>query len=307
MMDTGAPAALPSTAIALEGGEPVRSSPLPPWPYFAPDEIEAVRSVLVSGRANYWTGGECASFEAEFARYVGSKYAVALANGSVALELALYALGVGPGDDVVVPARSFMATASCVVLRGARPIFADVDAVSGNLSAQSVEAVLTERTRAVIAVHLGGWPCDMDPLLDLARTRGFAVIEDCAQAHGARYDGRRVGSMGILGCFSFYPTKNLGAIGDGDKTHGPPKLPIASEDPDQARRNITKMKVIMKWWNNSITVARFKTVFPPRGSSGNNLLLFTASMGRGIVINKNVMANALNITSLSNNPKKRWA
>lgn len=215
MMDAGATAALPLSAIALEGGEPLRSTPLPPWPYFAPDEIEAVRSVLVSGKANYWTGSECASFEAEFARYVGSKYAVALANGSVALELALHALRIGPGDDVVVPARSFMATASCAVLRGARPVFADVDPISGNLSAATVAAALTPHTRAVIAVHLGGWPCAMNPLLELARTRGFAVIEDCAQSHGATDGGRVTGSIGHIGAFSFCQDKIMTTGGEG--------------------------------------------------------------------------------------------
>lgn len=215
MMDAGATATIPAQAIALDGGDPVRSAAMPPWPYFAPDEIEAVRSVLVSGKANYWTGSECASFEAEFARYVGTKYAVALANGSVALELALHALGIGPGDDVIVPARSFMATASCVVLRGARPIFADVDAVSGNLSAQTVEAVLTTSTRAIIAVHLGGWPCDMDPLLDLAHTRGLSLIEDCAQSHGATDRGRVTGSIGHIGAFSFCQDKIMTTGGEG--------------------------------------------------------------------------------------------
>src|SRR5688572_18251565 len=163
--------------LAVDGGVPVRSTPLPPWPHFAADEIEAVRTVLASGKANYWTGSEGTTFEQEFARYVGSKYAVALANGSVALELALHALGVGPGDEVVVPARSFLATASCVVLRGARPVFADVDARSGNLSAATVLAALTPRTRAVIVVHLAGWPCDMDALVELARSRGLKLIE----------------------------------------------------------------------------------------------------------------------------------
>ena len=211
----GNAAALSQPALALDGGDPVRATALPPWPHFAPDEIEAVRAVLVSGRANYWTGDECASFESEFARYVGVKYAVALANGSVALELALHALDIGPGDDVVVPARSFMATASCVVLRGARPIFADVDAVSGNVDARTVEAVLTQRTRAVIVVHLGGWPCDMEPLLELGRARGFPVIEDCAQSHGATCGARVTGSLGHIGAFSFCQDKIMTTGGEG--------------------------------------------------------------------------------------------
>ena len=202
-------------ALALDGGDPVRSTPLPPWPYFAADEIEAVRGVLASGRANYWTGGECTAFEREFAEFVGTRYAVAVANGTVALELALHALGIGDGDEVVVPSRSFMATASCVVLRGARPVFADIDPISGNLSAETVKAVLTPRTRAIIAVHLGGWPCDMDPLLDLARAHGLKLIEDCAQSHGATYGGRVTGSLGDIGAFSFCQDKIMTTGGEG--------------------------------------------------------------------------------------------
>ena len=201
--------------LALDGGTPLRTTPLPPWPHFAADEIEAVRVVLASGKANYWTGKEGTSFETEFANYVGTKYAVALANGSVALELALHALGVGPGDDVVVPARSFLATASCVVLRGARPVFADVDAESGNISAQTLRAALTPNTRAAIVVHLGGWPCDMDPIMALAAERGFAVIEDCAQSHGAAYNGRITGSIGHIGVFSFCQDKIMTTGGEG--------------------------------------------------------------------------------------------
>lgn len=201
--------------LATEGGEPIRIKTLPPWPHFAPDEIEAVRGVLLSGKANYWTGTECTSFEREFAKFVGVRYAVALANGTVALELALHALGIGPGDDVVVPARSFMATASCVVLRGARPVFADVDAVSGNLSAATVKAALTPRTRAVIAVHLAGWPCDMAPLLALAKDAGIKVIEDCAQSHGATFGGRVTGSIGDIGAFSFCQDKIMTTGGEG--------------------------------------------------------------------------------------------
>ncbi len=202
-------------ALAISGGAPLRTSPLPAWPHFADDELDAVRAVLVSGKANYWTGGECTSFEAEFAEFVGTRYAVSLANGSVALELALHALGIGPGDDVVVPARSFMATASCVVLRGARPIFADVDATSGNLSSQTVKAVLTPRTRAIIAVHLAGWPCDMDPLLKLAAEHDIRLIEDCAQSHGASDRDRITGSIGDIGAFSFCQDKIMTTGGEG--------------------------------------------------------------------------------------------
>ena len=209
------PVRIPSETLAVNGGMPVRSTPLPPWPHFADDEIDAVHAVLASGKVNYWTGTECAEFEKEFATYVGTRYAVALANGSVALELALHALGIGPGDDVIVTCRSFVASASCAVLRGARPVFADVDPVSQNVTAETVRAALTPRTRAIIAVHLAGWPCDMDPLLEVARSRGIAVIEDCAQSHGATYKGRVTGSLGDVAAFSFCQDKIISTGGEG--------------------------------------------------------------------------------------------
>jgi dTDP-4-amino-4,6-dideoxygalactose transaminase len=215
IVSLGATEAAGAAALAADGGEPLRTTPLPPWPHFAADEIEAVRVVLASGKANYWTGRECTSFEREFAELVGTRYAVTLANGSVALELALHALGIGPGDDVVVPSRSFMASASCVLLRGGRPIFADVDPVSGNISADTVKAVLTPATRAVIAVHLSGWPCDMDPLLALVREKGIKLIEDCAQSHGATYRGSVTGGLGDVGTFSFCQDKIMTTGGEG--------------------------------------------------------------------------------------------
>lgn len=186
-----------------------------PWPHFAQDEIEAVLRVLSLGKVNYWTGQEGRSFEREFAKSVNSRYAIALANGSVALELALYALGIGPGDDVLTTSRSFIASASCAVMRGARPVFADVDRNSQNITAETIEAALTPATKAIIAVHLAGWPCDMDPILVLARERGIKVIEDCAQALGAEYKGRPVGSLGDAAAFSFCQDKILTTGGEG--------------------------------------------------------------------------------------------
>lgn len=209
------PGRLARGGLALTGGKPVRVAPLPPWPHYERDEIEAVRKVLASGKVNYWTGGECAGFEEEFAAYVGARHAVALANGSVALELALLALGIGPGDDVVVTSRSFVASASCAALRGARPVFADVDCSSQNITAETVSAVLTPATRAVIPVHLAGWPCDMDGLRSIARSRGLALIEDCAQSHGAAYKGRQTGSFGDLAAFSFCQDKIITTGGEG--------------------------------------------------------------------------------------------
>lgn len=203
------------SALAIDGGRPVRTTPFAPWPVFDSDEIEAATRVLASGRVNFWTGEECRRFEDEYAAYARRKHAIALANGTVALELALLASGIGPGDEVVVPARTFIASASCAVARGATPVVADVDPVTQNLTADTVRAVLTDRTRAIVAVHLAGWPCDMDPLMALAQERGIIVIEDCAQAHGATYKGRPVGSLGHCAAFSFCQDKILTTAGEG--------------------------------------------------------------------------------------------
>ena len=201
--------------LAIDGGTPVRTRPWAPWPEFSADEVETAAAVLRSGKVNYWTGEEGREFEKQFAAFVGRKYAVALANGTLALELALYALGIGPGDQVIVPSRTFVATATCVLLRGATPVFADVDRDSGNLTAATVEPLITRRTRAIIPVHLAGWPCDMDPILALARKHRLKVIEDCAQAHGATYKGRPVGSLGDLAAFSFCQDKIVSTGGEG--------------------------------------------------------------------------------------------
>lgn len=185
------------------------------WPLFTEGEARAVQTVLLSNRVNYWTGSECRDFEKEFASWVGVRHAVALANGTLALDLALKALGVGFGDEVVVTPRTFIASVSCVVNAGATPVFADVDRDSGNVSAKTISAVLTPRTKAVICVHLAGWPCDMDPIMELANERGLKVIEDCAQAHGSRYKGRSVGSIGHIGAWSFCQDKIMSTGGEG--------------------------------------------------------------------------------------------
>ena len=202
-------------ALAIDGGLPQRSAPFPPWPVFERDEIEAAAAVLASGRVNYWTGEACRRFEEEFAAFTGTRHAISLANGTLALELALHALGIGPGDEVIVPARTFIASASCAVARGAVPVIADVDPVSQNLTADAVLGRLTLRTRAIVAVHLAGWSCDMDPIMALARERGIKVIEDCAQAHGATYKGRPVGSLGDCAAFSFCQDKIMTTGGEG--------------------------------------------------------------------------------------------
>lgn len=191
------------------------NTPFSPWPSFTDEEAHAVQQVLLSNKVNYWTGNECREFEREFASWCGTRYAIALTNGTVALDLALKGLDIGPGDEVVVTPRTFIASVSCVVNAGATPVFADVDPDSGNLSAQSISKVLTQHTKAVICVHLAGWPCDMDPIMSLAAHHGFKVIEDCAQAHGAQYKGRSVGSIGHVGAWSFCQDKIMTTGGEG--------------------------------------------------------------------------------------------
>lgn len=186
-----------------------------PWPYFAEDEIGAAMAVLRSGKVNYWTGEEGRKFEKEFAEYCDVKYAVAVANGTVALELALRAIGITAGDEVIVTPRTFIASASSVVMCGARPVFADIDVDSQNITAETIRKVITPSTKAIITVHLAGWPCDMDPILDLARQYNLKVIEDCAQAHGATYKDRKVGSMGDIAAFSFCQDKIMTTGGEG--------------------------------------------------------------------------------------------
>jgi dTDP-4-amino-4,6-dideoxygalactose transaminase len=174
-----------------------------------------VHRVVLSNKVNYWTGTETREFEKEFASWCQTRYAVALSNGTLALDVALKALGIGPGDEVVVTPRTFIASISCVVNAGATPVFADVEADSGNISAQTILRVLTPKTKAVICVHLAGWPCDMDPIMQLAQAHGLKVIEDCAQAHGARYKGRPLGSIGHVGAWSFCQDKIMSTGGEG--------------------------------------------------------------------------------------------
>ena len=186
-----------------------------PWPAFSAEEIDAASRILRSGEVNYWTGSEGELFERDFAAWTGTGYAVALVNGTVALDLALKALGIGPGDEVIVAPRTFIASVSCVVNAGAIPVFADVNRDSGNIDADTIAPMLTERTRAVICVHLAGWPCDMTRIMELADRYGLAVIEDCAQAHGARHEGRSVGSFGQVGAWSFCQDKIMTTGGEG--------------------------------------------------------------------------------------------
>jgi dTDP-4-amino-4,6-dideoxygalactose transaminase len=186
-----------------------------PWPSYSEEEQQAVARLLATGRVNYWTGEETRQFEREFAQWAGSRRAVALFNGTVALDLALKALEIGEGDEVIVTPRTFIASVSCVVNAGAVPLFADVDRDSGNIHPETVERLITDRTRAILPVHLGGWPCEMAAFRALADARGLAIIEDCAQAHGAAVDGQMVGTFAEIGAWSFCQDKIITTGGEG--------------------------------------------------------------------------------------------
>jgi dTDP-4-amino-4,6-dideoxygalactose transaminase len=191
------------------------NTPLAPWPDFSDEEANAVARVIASNRVNYWTGEECRAFEREFAAWTGSAHAVAVANGTLALDLALNALEIGPGDEVIVTPRTFIASISCVVNAGGVPVFADVDTASGNICPATIAPRITPRTKAVIPVHLAGWPCDMPGIMTLAEAHGLTVIEDCAQAHGATIGGRHVGTFGHIGAWSFCQDKIMTTGGEG--------------------------------------------------------------------------------------------
>lgn len=186
-----------------------------PWPSFTKEEAEKVSQVLLSNKVNYWTGQEGREFEKEFATWADCEYAIALGNGTLALDIALKAFSIGEGDEVITTSRTFLASASSIVTAGANPIFADVDLNSQNITAESIEAVLTERTKAVIVVHLAGMPAEMDLIMALSEKHGFKVIEDCAQAHGAKYKGRSVGTIGHIGAWSFCQDKIMTTGGEG--------------------------------------------------------------------------------------------
>ena len=221
-----------------------------PWPAFDREIIKAVEGVLRSGKVNQWTGRHVYAFEEEYARYLGIKNTIAMANGSVTLDTALKVLGVGPGDEVVVASRSFVASASCVALTGALPVFADVDTRSGNITADTIAAVLTRKTKAVIAVHLAGWPCDLDPILKLCRAKKLFLIEDCAQAHGAKYKGKPVGTFGQFASFSFCQDKIFTTGGEGGL--------LAVNDP----------KLWKKAWSLKDHGRDFDVVFHQKGGTG---------------------------------------
>ncbi len=213
--------------LAIDGGMPVRNKAWPPWPHFSDDEIQAVSDVLKSGRVNYWTGeiftladgsrvrGQNGLFEREFANYIGTDYAITLANGSLALELALYALNIGNGDEVIVTNRTFIASASACVMRGAIPVFADIDPESQNITLETIKTVFSDKTKAIICVHLAGCACEMDEIMAFAREHDVKVIEDCAQCLGGKYKDKMLGSIGSIAAFSFCQDKIITTGGEG--------------------------------------------------------------------------------------------
>jgi dTDP-4-amino-4,6-dideoxygalactose transaminase len=188
---------------------------LNPWPYFDSHQIDSAMSVLASGKVNTWTGNETRTFENDFAEFCGSNKAIAMANGSLALSAAYLSVGLGRGDELITTPRTFIATASSAVLLGAKPVFADVDMDSGAITANTIEPLITRRTKAIAVVHLGGWPANMPAICDLARANGIAVIEDCAQAHGAQINGQSVGSFGDVSAWSFCQDKIVTTAGEG--------------------------------------------------------------------------------------------
>ena len=185
------------------------------WPHFDSDDIKAVSEVLKSGKINRWTGSKNLEFEKKFSEYIGVRHCIAVSNGTLALELALEGLCVGPGDEVITTCRTFMASASAAVMRGARPVVVDIDENSQCLSPDAIRRAVTGKTKAIIAVHHAGMPCDMDSIMKIAREKKLFVIEDCAQAHGAVYKGRKVGGIGDVGAWSFCQDKIISSGGEG--------------------------------------------------------------------------------------------
>ncbi|WP_415303490.1 DegT/DnrJ/EryC1/StrS family aminotransferase [Candidatus Pelagibacter sp. Uisw_090] len=191
------------------------NSQFSPWPSFTLEEANSVRDVLLSNKVNYWTGEECREFEKEFAVWTNSKYAIALGNGTQALDGALKALDIGEGNEVIVTSRTYISSVSSIVNAGAIPIFADVDLNSQNIKVESIKSLINSKTKAIVCVHLAGWPCEMDDIMDLANEFNLYVIEDCAQAHGAKYKDKPVGSIGNIGCWSFCQDKIMTTGGEG--------------------------------------------------------------------------------------------
>lgn len=199
-----------STKLAIEGGRPITKSKFPdPYPLIGKEEIDAVLGVLRSKKLSGYPGPKIQEFERKFAEYHGVKHAIATSCGTSALTLALYSAGVGFGDEVIVPPYTFIASASSILLCNAVPVFSDIDPEMMTIDPAKVEENITSRTKAIMPVHLYGQPCDMDPLIEVAKRHGLLVMEDCAQAHSAAYRGKLVGTLGDVGCFSFQISKNM--------------------------------------------------------------------------------------------------
>lgn len=201
--------------LAVDGGEPTIREPLPTWPWFTEDIIHAAMEPLRTGKVNYWTGKLGMEFENAFAKWNGSKYCITTTNGTSALHTAVAALGIGPGDEVIVPSYTFIATSFCVGQAGGIPIFADVRRHDHCIDPEDIERKVTKRTRAIIPVHLYGNVAEMDEIMKIANRHDLKIIEDCAEAHGAIYKGQKVGTMGYVGCFSFCQNKTFTTGGEG--------------------------------------------------------------------------------------------
>ena len=185
------------------------------WPFYTKEEIERVKNVLISGKVNYWTGNETKCFEREFAKYIDVNFSVAFANGTLALSAAYLALGIKKGDEIITTPRTFIATSSTILLLGAKPVFADVDINSGNITADKIKPLINKSTKAISVVHLGGWPAEMESICALAKEYGLLILEDCSQAHGASIKEKKVGSFGDISTWSFCQDKIISTGGEG--------------------------------------------------------------------------------------------
>ncbi|MBI3945873.1 MAG: DegT/DnrJ/EryC1/StrS family aminotransferase [Armatimonadetes bacterium] len=201
--------------LALEGGTPVVTAPFPAWPYFPPEAIEAAMEPLRTGRVNYWTGPIGMEFEQKFADWCGARFGISTSSGTSALHTALAGLGIGPGDEVIVPSYTFIASSFSICQAGAVPVFADVEKESHTLDPDAVAAAVSEKTRAILPVHLYGVMSNMGPILEIARKHNLLVVEDCAQAHGGECKGKRAGTIGDIGAFSFCQSKHFTTGGEG--------------------------------------------------------------------------------------------
>jgi len=200
--------------LALFGGEKVTEEQFPMWPQFSEKTFTDILEPLRTGRVNYWTGPKGMEFEKKWASWIGSKYAVSCTNGTAALHIAISGLGIGPGDEVIVPSYSFIASSFAIVQAGAIPVFCDVTE-DHTIDPHKIEALITKRTKGIVVVHLYGVVCDMGPIMDIARWRGLKVIEDCAQCFGGEYNGKKAGTIGDAGCFSFCQSKHFTTGGEG--------------------------------------------------------------------------------------------